>query len=49
MALLLNPSLCVYPTWREDTGQSKQPLNHPFLGSDLRSALEVFAKSYLLP
>lgn len=49
MALLLNSSPSVSPTWREDTGQSKQPLNHRFLGSDLCSALAVFVKSCLLP
>lgn len=49
MALLLNSSPLVAPTWREDSGQSKQPLNHRFLGNDLSSALEVCVKSYLLP
>lgn len=49
MALLLDSSPLGAPTWREDSGQSKQPPNHRFLGNDLSSVLEVFVKSYLLP
>lgn len=45
MRFLLNSGPFVSPTWKEDTGQFKWPLNHLFLQSDSCSALEIFVKS----